>query len=1314
MASMSSQRARASSSSFSSTPQWKHDVFLSFYGKDTRKNFTDHLYVALKHKGINVFRDEEKLEDGTFITQELMKAIEESKYAIIVLSKNYALSKWCLNELVKILNCNKEKGLKVIVVFYHVEPSDVRNHRGTFEEAFLKHKGNPKVSINDIERWKDALNEVGYMKGRTVFDRYESKVVQEITEKIFNELNSELPIDFKDLVGIESRVDQIMNLLFGTELDDVCFIGIWGMAGIGKTTLAYVVYDRIQGEFDGSSFICNVREMAKKHDLVYLQQQLLSETLMERQVNIRNIHMGIQVIRRASLNKKLLIIIDDVDEYEQLQALAGCRGWFGPGSRIIITSRDKQLLKRHEVDIYTAKGLNNDEALELFSWKAFKKPYPEENYLELSNDFVKYAKGLPLALEVLGSSLFGRSIDAWKSSRDKLKANPKRKILDTLKIGFDGLEDMHKNLFLDIACFFKGEDKNLLADILTDYDYYMGIETLWDRSLISIFGGKLLIHDLLEEMGWEIVCCESKELGRRSRLFFCEDVLHVLKNETGTELVEGLKLSLPPHEREQLSAETFSMMRKLRLLIIHNVNLPQGQNYLSNELRLLQWTGYPLKSLPESFQPKKLVELIMHHSCIEQLPEGFCNLPELKLIDLSDSQYLIATPNFIGFLKLERLIFQGCIRLCELHPSVGALKHLTLLNLKECKSLNSLPSEINLESLEIFILSGCSRLKKFSEIGTNMTCLSELYLDGAAIEELPVSIEHLTGLTLLSLQDCNNFGSFPNVKLPSLRTLNLTGCKGQPSKSSHSHRLSLIRPTNTLETDYFSPTLYPNQEPIHFLLPRLSGLGFIVRLNLSDCNLSDGALPDDLSCLVSLQYLVLNKNKFTRLPDSISQIFKLTFLELNDCSRLQSLPILPSRSVFVYAKGCTSLETYSSEYIPWNTERGFCFFNCFDKSAFSYIFSSYSYGATLWNQFVEKIGSNLTTNCLYKSTRSQIPEGFSNKSTGSSVTIPLPCLGGSPLVFDFQQIFPSISSSFEFHAFLSAEDLREHLEGCSHVSASIESDHLDIEIQMFGARILYEQDLIDFPQVLYGGTFKLPGSCAKYQPQVASFQRDLNIKLKRKLESLLFRLYLQGDRVRNHKYDYIFPCIKIPAWFRNQSFCSDIRMKLPANLQEEKRLMGIAVCAYYTVNKQLVGYSENQDLTSFLNFYHPLSSNEVLTRHKVFQDSKDIFVGSSCRILVFYLPHMFFGLKGCAYIEASFEHNNSGVRVKECGIRLVYEQDVEEFVQILVKCMLQSPEAYHNFYYQNLVDQVRKMMEGFDINEKDSSSYSSLQRLKFT
>ena len=91
------------SSSSSSTHMWKYDVFLSFRGEDTRNNFTDHLYAALNQKGIYTFRDDQKLERGKLITPVLLKAIEDSLFAIVVLSKNYASSTWCLDELAKIM-----------------------------------------------------------------------------------------------------------------------------------------------------------------------------------------------------------------------------------------------------------------------------------------------------------------------------------------------------------------------------------------------------------------------------------------------------------------------------------------------------------------------------------------------------------------------------------------------------------------------------------------------------------------------------------------------------------------------------------------------------------------------------------------------------------------------------------------------------------------------------------------------------------------------------------------------------------------------------------------------------------------------------------------------------------------------------------------------------------------------------------------------------------------------------------------------------------------------------------------------------------
>ena len=159
-------------SSSSSPIHWKYDVFLSFRGEDTRHNFTDHLYEAFKQKGILTFRDSEKLELGESISPKLLKAIEESQFAVVILSTNYAFSKWCLAELVKIVECMKQNMLTILPVFYHVNPSDVRNQMGilatrdqTFAEAFAEHERNPRVKIEDLQAWKAALKEVGNISG---------------------------------------------------------------------------------------------------------------------------------------------------------------------------------------------------------------------------------------------------------------------------------------------------------------------------------------------------------------------------------------------------------------------------------------------------------------------------------------------------------------------------------------------------------------------------------------------------------------------------------------------------------------------------------------------------------------------------------------------------------------------------------------------------------------------------------------------------------------------------------------------------------------------------------------------------------------------------------------------------------------------------------------------------------------------------------------------------------------------------------------------------------------------------------------------
>ncbi|KAG2696288.1 hypothetical protein I3760_07G052300 [Carya illinoinensis] len=739
MVPLSNQTASSSippSASTSPRARWIHDVFLNFHGEDTRKNFTDHLYTALEKKGIIAFKDDEKLERGKYISQELLKAIRESMYAIPIISRNYASSRWCLTELAQIVECMRETSLTVLPVFYHVDPSE-------------------------MQMWRVALKEVGNISGWHFHLTYESTIVQEIIKRILQGISRNFSTLSKGLVGIESRVEEMMNIL-GMGLDDIRFIGIHGMGGVGKTTLAEVIYDRISYQFEASSFIACIREETRNRGLVSLQKQLLSKIFMEREINIWDDRDGMNMIRNRLFNKKVLLVLDDVDREQHLTALAGSDDWFGPGSRIILTSRDSHLLKRHGVkDIYKVNELNNDEALQLFCLAAFKKPHPEENYVDLSKGFVKYAHGLPLALKVLGSSLFGRGTNAWKGAWGQLKANASKGILDILQVGFDGLEDLQKKLFLDIACFFTGEVlDSILMDILESFGYYpyLNVDILVEKCLITISSKRLRMHDLLQKMGQEIIYDESpEEPGRRSRLWHRKDVLHVLENNTGTEVIEGLVLNSPnQNDQERFSVKAFSKMTKLRILKIHNTSI--NVNSLSNlcekllnlhwhndplrsmpthGLRVLEWFEYPSKSLSNSFEANNLIELRFPCSNLKQLWKGI-----------------------------------------SVHKSIGALKRLRRLNLHACKCLKSFPNEISLESLEYFYLSDCSRFQKFPDIMGNMTSLQLLYLDGTAIEELPLSFKSLCGLSILSLHNCKKLSIFPSVicSLSSLKILDVSDC----------------------------------------------------------------------------------------------------------------------------------------------------------------------------------------------------------------------------------------------------------------------------------------------------------------------------------------------------------------------------------------------------------------------------------------------------------------------------------------------------------------------------------------------------------
>ncbi|XP_061361224.1 TMV resistance protein N-like [Gastrolobium bilobum] len=942
----------ASSSSPSSGACTYH-VFLSFRGEDTRKGFTDHLCASLERKGITTFRDDKDLERGQVISQELLKAIEESMFAITILSPNYASSTWCLDELQKIVECNNNKNLRLAImpVFYGVDPSDVRHQRGSYEEAFKKHEENFQQDREKVQRWRDALRHAASHSGWDSKDRHEAALVESITELVHKKLIPKLPSCTENLVGIASRVEEV-NRLIGMGLSDVRFIGIWGMGGIGKTTIARAVYEAlaINGKFEATCFLGNVREVSETNGLVHIQRELLCRLNISSS-SCYDLCDGKKTIQNSLCRKKVLLVLDDVNEVNQLENLAGKQDWFGQGSRVIITTRDMHLLVTHGVHkTYKVGRLCQNEALHLFCLKAFKRDQPQEGYLDLSNEVVDYTGDLPLALEVLGSYLYGRTVDVWHSAVKKLRSVPHPKIQDTLKISYDGLDSMEKNIFLDIACFFKGMKRDELIDILENCDYcpQIGIEILIERSLVSLDPGnnELRMHDLLREMGRNIVFQESpNDPGRRSRLWFQEDIDHVLAKNKGTEAIHGIVLNLPQPYEARWNTEAFSKTSQLKFLSLCEMQLPLGLSFLPSSVKVLHWRGCPLKTLPLRNQLDEVVDIKLSHSEIEQLWQGIKFMEKLKYLNLTFSKNLKRLPDFSGVPNLETLVLKGCESLTEVHPSLVQHNKVVLMNFEDCKSLRALPGKLEMSSLKELILSGCSEFKFLPEFGERMEHLSMLALEGTAIKKLPSSLGCLVGLAVLNLKNCKSLVCLPDSihGLISLRILNISGCsklsrlpeglkeikcleeldasesgiEELPSLVFYLENLKVLSfagckgsVSNSVNLSHFNWLFRSKPAFTGFRLPpSVSSLPSLRYINLSYCNLSEESIPHDFCHLSSLLSLDLTGNNFVSIPSSISKLPKLKFLGLNRCQKLQLLPDLPSSIIELDASNCNSLET---------------------------------------------------------------------------------------------------------------------------------------------------------------------------------------------------------------------------------------------------------------------------------------------------------------------------------------------------------------------------------------------------------------------
>ncbi|KAH0747267.1 hypothetical protein KY285_008924 [Solanum tuberosum] len=893
--------------------QWKNNVFLSFRGEDTRRTFRSQLYRGLRNRRVFTFQGDKRLERGDSIQEELLKAIEESQVALIVFSKNYATSRWCLNELVKIMECKEENGQTVIPVFYDVDPSHVQNQRESFAEAFARHESKYKDDAEGMQKvkgWRNALTAAADLKGFDIRNGIESENIQQIVDHISYKLcNSAFSLSsLKDVVGIHAHLEKLKSLL-EIEIDDVRIVGIWGTGGIGKTTIAKAIFHTLSYQFKAACFLEDVKENAKKNQLHYLQNTLLSKLLRETDDYVNNKNDGKSMIPSRLASMKVLIVLDDIDERDHLEYLAGDVGWFGDGSRVVVTTRNKDLIEKDAAAIYEMPTLPNLEALQLFNQYAFRKEVPDERFENFSLEVVHHAKGLPLALKVWGSLLHRKDLTQWRRTVDKIKENSSSEIVEKLKICYDGLEPLEQQIFLDIACFFRGDEKKKVMQILKSCDFGVeyGLNVLIEKSLVFLTEDDTVeMHDLIQDVGKYIVKIQ-KDAGKCSRIWDYEDFEEMVNNK-GNKEMEAIWFHYDG--KICFSKEAMKNMKILRILYIWSQDCSPCHDgsieYLPNSLRWFVWNHFPWESLPENFEPKRLVHLQLRFSSLRYLWTGIKHFPYLRTLDLSRSRDLTQTLDFTEMSNLEYLDLGNCINLEEVHHSLGCRTKLKRLNLIYCRRLKRFPC-VNVESLEYLDLKFCSRLEKFPKICGRtrpnlkikmcdseirelpsyiVQCLTLRHLDN--LVALPSSIGMLEGLVILDVSNCYKLESLPK-DLGDLVNLEKVDASGTLISLPPSSIVCL----NKLTFMSFAKQRYnvSLEGGVYFEFPQVNeGLHSLEDLDLSYCNLKDGGLPEDIGSLSSLEHLNLQGNNFDHLPQSISELGALRSLNLSNCKRLTQLP----------------------------------------------------------------------------------------------------------------------------------------------------------------------------------------------------------------------------------------------------------------------------------------------------------------------------------------------------------------------------------------------------------------------------------------
>ncbi|GLJ30530.1 hypothetical protein SUGI_0604450 [Cryptomeria japonica] len=921
----------------------RYHVFLSFRGPDVRNTLVKDLYEALSTAGLNVFLDSEKLEKGEIIGETLERAIGSSIIRIPIFSKGYADSAWCLKEAATMLSTPD----LIIPLFYDVDPTHVRyplNESSPYKQAFTKYYGHPdRHPREEVEGWKDALDEICSRSGwsRDLTQGSKAWLVKTVVNDLMKTFDR-VPLQVaKHPVGLDGVKNLLIHKLNLNSVDEVVKFGIWGIGGIVKTTVAKALYNQLYTEFEAASFVANVRaSAADARDLTNLQKQILEE-LINYAGTVYNVDEGISLFKDRLKGKRVLLILDDVDAIGQLNALVG--DWLGPGSRVIITTRDKHIRNAVQVPsecIHEMIGLEINESLQLFCWHAFLKASPIPKYKDLSKQIVEACKGHPLSLEVIGSFLYDKQDNegCWREALQNITNDPE--IHKTLYISYSALNDDEKEIFIDIACFFIGEQKSF--PIIFWKSLYTKVE-----SAVSNLSMKLLIkindkgafdmHDHLRDLGRSIA--EEEKQGTR---LWKASHLSTLSNNNNVSRLRLKGSNLQRHEMLYRSGIRYLHLQDMRIKDTRDMFFPNliwlrienctfainkiltkirnsyralrkkdDSSSVGNikQLKIMQLTESNIRSMSPLFSLPGVQQLqhleLTHCETSKKLHDSIGSLSQLQHLHLRECWRLNELPDGIGNLsQLQHLDLIECSRLNELPDSIGNLSQLQHLDLTRCLNLDELPDSIgNLSQLQHLDLTRCWSLNELPDSIGNLSQLQHLDLTYcSSLNELPDSIGNLSQLQHLDLTHCWRLNELPDSigNLSQLQHLDLTHCWRLNELPDGIGNLSQLQHLDLIECSRFNelPDSIGNLSQLqHLDLTRLNelpdsigNLSQLQHLDLTQCS-SLNELLDSIGNLSQLQHLDLTQcSSLNELPDSIGHLSQLQHLDLTQCSSLNELP----------------------------------------------------------------------------------------------------------------------------------------------------------------------------------------------------------------------------------------------------------------------------------------------------------------------------------------------------------------------------------------------------------------------------------------